>query len=87
MNYQINRTAVILLQILDNNEANSSISGITITDLMNALDEYGNSRNRMTLYRHLKNMCECGYIAKGIPDNHADTFYLCQKGKDLLKGE
>lgn len=87
MEYKINRTGVILLQILDNNDANSSISGFTITDLMNALEEFGNSRNRMTIYRHLKCMTEAGFIAKGIPDNHADTFYLLKKGKDLLKGE
>lgn len=42
----------------------------------------------MTIYKKLKKLVENAYIKKGIKDNHADTYYIIEKGIDLIeKGE
>lgn len=87
MGYQVNRTSVTVLQALMNEEAVNKISAKTIADIMEVLEESKTPRNRMTVYRHLKSLVEIGYVAKGIPDDHADTFYLLDKGINLMKGE
>ena len=40
-------------------------------------------KSRMTLYRRLKRLTENGYVAKGVLESHADTFYLLEKGKNV----
>lgn len=38
----------------------------------------------MTVYRRLRGLVEIQFIAKGVLENHADTFYLLDKGKSFL---
>ena len=87
MEYQLNKTDIWLMQVLESNEATNRITAMTIAEIMTILDASGNAKNRMTVYRRLRKLVELGYIAKGVPDDHADTFYMIEKGFNFLKGE
>lgn len=84
--YVINRTDITILQILESQSADNAAFGITIAEIMSELQAIGN-KSRMTIYRRLKRLTESGYAAKGVLENHADTFYLTDKGTRALKGE
>ena len=58
---------------------------MSITDLMN--DNEGALGVRMTVYRKMQKLIKAGYIKKGCLDNHADTFYLMEKGIKTVEGE
>lgn len=86
MEYQLNKTDIWLMQILQSNDATNRITAMTIAEMRAILEQSGNNKHRLTVYRRLKALVELGYIAKGIPDDHADTFYIVDKGNDFLKG-
>lgn len=80
----INRTDVLLMSALETEKADSPAFGLTISELMEIIGENGTTKSRMTVYRRLRGLVEGGYIAKGILENHADTFYLLDVAKDFL---
>ena len=41
----------------------------------------------MYVWRSMKKLVNARYVAKGIKDNHADTYYLIDKGLTVCKGE
>ena len=81
----VNRTDILILLTLQTNDADCSAFGLTISEMLDDLNSNGNKKSRMTVYRRLKGLTENGYVAKGILENHADTFYILASGKDLLK--
>ena len=81
---KLNRTDVSIMLALDNLKADSVAYGLTITELMEYLAEQGIPKSRMTVYRRLKGLVSLEYINKGFSDNHADTFYITEKGKALI---
>lgn len=89
MGYFVNRVDVLLMQTLDSNEAFSETYGLTINEIMELLDDIGYRKCRMTVYRHLTDLCEIKYISKGVRESHADTYYLLDAGKNYItnKGE
>lgn len=87
MKYQLNKTDIWLMQVLESNEATNRITAMTIGEIMAVMESAGNGKNRTTVYRRLRQLVELGYIAKGVPDDHAATFYIIEKGKHFLKGE
>lgn len=84
--YEINRTDVSIMQILESKSADNAAFGMTISEIMDDMQMIG-KMSRMTIYRRLKRLTESGYVAKGVLENHADTFYLTDKGARALKGE
>lgn len=84
--YGINRTDVSIMQILESKSADNAAFGMTISEIMEDMQMIG-KMSRMTIYRRLKRLTESGYAAKGVLENHADTFYLTDKGERALKGE
>ena len=40
----------------------------------------------MINYKKMKKLIKAGYIKKGALDNHADTFYLVNKGIKTVEG-
>lgn len=80
----INRTDVFLILALDNGKADCPAFGLTINELMDFLAVQGINKSRMTVYRRLRGLVESEYIKKGVADNHADTFYVVEKGKTLI---
>lgn len=87
MDFKVNRTDVLLMQTLESNDATNPAFGLTITEIMTALAEIGSTKSRMSVYRRLRHLVDIGYIAKGVLENHADTFYLVERGKRFIEGE
>lgn len=81
---RMNRTDILLMMALENGKADTPAFGLTIKEIMNLIEDNGNKKCKMTVYRRLRGLVEYGYIAKGFFENHADTFYLLDKGKEIL---
>ena len=77
----INRLDVIILQLLKANKCNNKLSGMTISEMLESC-EIGCRNN---VYIRLKNLLNDNLIAKGLIDNHADTYYITEKGLKLLE--
>ena len=61
--------------------------GITIAEIMEYLDSVNASKSRKTVYLHLQKLMKSEYVKKGIVYNHADSYYIAEKGKNALKGD
>lgn len=72
-----------ILCILYRYECKDKYNGLTITELLSSNEK--TLGTRMTIYKKMKKLVNAGYIAKGILDNHADTFYLTEKGIEIVK--
>ena len=50
------------------------------------MEETGNVLGvRMTVYRMVTKLVKLGYLATGVLDNHANTYYLTNDGRKLFK--
>lgn len=70
------------MNILKIKKATNKFNGVTITEISDT-NNYcysGAKRTRMTIYRRIKLLEEHGYLAQGILDNHAPTYYLLDRG-------
>ena len=76
----INRLDIIILQLLKSNECNNKFSGMTISEML----ESCNMGCRNNVYIRLKKLLKDNLIDKGIVDNHADTYYITEKGLKIL---
>lgn len=84
--YEINRLEYMILDTLYKLELKDYFHSMTITELLE--ENKGVLGARMTVYKRLKKLVEIGYICKGIIDNHADTYFITEKGIKLIgKGE
>lgn len=61
--------------------------GIIIAEIMEYLDSVNAHKSRKTVYLHLQKLLKTEYLKKGITCNHADSFYITEKGKNALKGD
>lgn len=66
---------------------NKPIDGITISEIMEYLATMNIVKSRRTIYLHLGKLVKEGYVSKGIVSNHADTYYVTNKGQQALEGE
>lgn len=81
---KLNRMEFMILQSLYDFGSKDRFHGMTITEIMD--DNDGSLGARMTVYKKTKKLVQAGYIDKGVLDNHADTFYLLEKGIKLFEG-
>lgn len=49
-------------------------------------DTNGALATRMTMYKKLKKLVINGYVSKGVTDDHADTYFILEKGVNLIEG-
>lgn len=82
--FELNRMEFMILNSLYNGGCIDHYHSMTITDLIN--DNEGVLGARMTVYRKMQKLMKSGYIKKGCLDNHADTFYLLEKGIRTVEG-
>lgn len=82
--FELNRLEFMILNSLYNAHCTKPYYSMTITDLIN--DNEGALGARMTVYRKMQKLTRAGYIKKGCLDNHADTFYLLEKGIKTVEG-
>lgn len=80
----INRLEYIILRKLYSNECRDYFNSCTITELME--DTNGALATRMTMYKKLKKLVINGYVSKGVTDDHADTYFILEKGVNLIEG-
>lgn len=81
---ELNRLEYLILKSLHEMGCIDRFHGMTITEIM---EETDNALGvRMTVYRKLNKLLKAGYVGKGVMDNHADTFYLLDKGNRLFDG-
>lgn len=81
---ELNRMEFMILQSLYDFGSQDCFHGMTITEIMD--DNDGSLGVRMTVYKKMKKLVQASYIGKGVLDNHADTFYLLEKGIKLFEG-
>lgn len=82
--FELNRLEFMILNSLYHANCINPYHSMTITDLIN--DNEGVLGARMTVYRKMQKLTNAGYIKKGCLDNHADTFYLLEKGIKTVEG-
>ena len=76
----LSRLEFMILDTLHYGECRDTYHSMTITELMEENEGEGLGI-RGTVYRKLKK------LVKGCMDNHADTFYLLEKGIAVVEGE
>ena len=76
----INRLDVLLLQLLNSNKCIDKFGGMTISEML----EIWGLGCRNNVYLRLKSLLSEGLIDKGVIDNHADTYYITDKGKQVI---
>ena len=81
--YELNRLDYIILDTIYDVWFKDYYHAITILEM---LELNKNSLKRMTVYKKLQKLVEAEYIAKGIIDNHSDTYYLLKKGIKTVEG-
>jgi len=74
---ELNRNQFLILMSLYINEATDKYHGMTLTEIM---DNTGNNVGRMYMWRLMKKLKDACY-------DHADTYYLLDKGITVCKGE
>lgn len=73
----LNRLEYMILESLYEGGCKDYFHGMTIAEILE--DNDGALGKRMTVWKKMKKMVDTGYIAKGVLDNHADTYYLTEK--------
>lgn len=81
---ELNRLEFLILASLYDSGCKNHFHSMTITELLD--NNEGALGARMTIYRKLQKLLKAGYIDKGCIDNHADTFYLLEKGIKVVEG-
>lgn len=82
--YALNRLDYLILGTLHSGGFNDYYHAITIAEIMDLNN--GALGKRMTIYKKLQKLVEEEYVAKGIIDNHSDTYYLLEKGIKTIEG-
>lgn len=82
--FELNRMEYMILASLHEFGSKDCFNGMTITEIID--DNEDSLGARMTVYKKMRKLVKAGYIAKGVLDNHADTFYLLDKGTRLFEG-
>lgn len=80
---QLNRLEYMILETLYIGECRDHCHGMTITEILD--DNDGSLGKRMTVWKKLQKLVSNGYLAKGILDNHADTYYLLEKSIKIIE--
>ena len=78
----MNRLGMMILAILRKNSALSPSTAVSIYELKDyATLHYSLS----TIYRTIQSLCEDGFINDGLKDSKANTFYITEKGLQIIK--
>ena len=81
--YELNRIDYMILESLYVGGCKDRFHGMTITEI---LDDYeGSLGKRTTVWKKMQKLVSNGYLAKGILDDHADTYYLTEKSTKIIE--
>ena len=81
--YELNRVDYMILESLYSGKCKDRFHGMTITEIS---DDYeGSLGKRTTVWKKMQKLVSNGYLAKGILDDHADTYYLTEKSIKIIE--
>lgn len=75
----LNRLDYVIMKLLKKKECVSHFESMTLQEIMEVT-----RTSRPTTYRKMMNLCKLGYVEKGCKSTQADTFYLLNKGINLV---
>ena len=81
--YELNRIDYMILESLYVGGCKDRFHGMTITEMLD--DNDGSLGKRMTVWKKMQKLVNNGYLAKGILDDHADTYYLTEKSIKIIE--
>ena len=79
---EISRTQIIILKILQNQQANTPATAITIANMMSVVNFH---KSYSTIYREINSLLYSGMISAGVRDGKYRTFFVNQNGNSLIK--
>ena len=77
---ELNRLDYCIMKLLKKNNCISFFESMTLQEIMEVT-----GTSRPTTYRKMMNLKELGYVDKGCKSTQADTFYLLQKGINIVE--
>lgn len=80
----MNRLGFIVLSILRQNGANNRLSAMAVSEIVDE-EEFVYKDN--TIYKKIKEFETVGLVAQGLKEGRAATFYITEKGVQILEGE
>lgn len=78
----MNRLGFLLLSVLSKNDAVGKVSAMTLKEISGA-ENFGYKDN--TIFKKITEFETAGYIAAGYKEGKAKTFYITEKGKEMLQ--
>lgn len=81
--YEINRLEYMILDTLYKLDLKDRFHSMTISELL--VENEGVLGARMTVYKRLKKLVNAGFVDTGIIDNHANTYFITERGAKLLE--
>lgn len=80
---KLNRLEYMVLETLYVGGCKDCFHGMTISEILD--DNDGSLGKRMTVWKKMQKLVNNGYLAKGILDDHADTYYLLDKSIKIIE--
>ena len=74
------KVSLTILKVLNDNEIETSSKALSVGQIISLTDEKMR-KSYSTIYRHLCNMAEQGYVKCGLSDGLASTYYITESGK------
>ena len=74
--------ALEILDVLITNEATTSMQSMSVRQLYDAMPEQ-RRKSYSTIYRHLINLTEKGYVDNALDDGLSSTYIITSTGKQL----
>ena len=74
------KVSLAILKVLSDNEIKTSSKALSVSQIILLIDEK-NKKSYSTIYRHLCNMTEQGYVKCGLFGGLASTYYITETGK------
>lgn len=81
--FELNRLEYMILETLYIGGCKDRFHGMTITEILE--DNDGSLGKRMTVWKKMQKLVNGGYLAKGILDDHADTYYILEKSTRIIE--
>ena len=77
---ELNRLDYVILKLLKKQNCTSYFESMTLQEIISVT-----KTSRPSTYRKMMKLKEHGYVEKGCKSTNADTFYLLDKGKQLIE--
>jgi DNA-binding PadR family transcriptional regulator len=80
----MSKKELLLLVILRKEDAVDRVKALTIDQCMDEEDELSEA-NHNTIYKIFVRMQKNGYVARGLSDENAHSYYITKKGLDTIE--